>query len=95
MKTALGLNKLNKVVYRKEENIVYVCFVLDSMVNSVKDWYDKNFKYDALGLTKNAHVFHLIRFYDDSRFRDHETIGEERDKYLSEVDMYVQMRRDD
>jgi len=94
MKTALGLNT-NKIVYRKKDNIVYVCFALDSMVRAVEEWYDKNFKYDRWGITKNAHVFHLIRFYDDSRFRDHETIGEERDKYLSEVDMYVQMRRDD
>lgn len=95
MKTALGLDKTSSLIYKRDGNTIYVCFALDSMVRAVEEWYDQNFKYDRWGFTKKAHIFHLIRFYDNSRFSNHATIGEEREKYLDEVDMYVQMRRDD
>lgn len=87
--------ELDEVILRKEKIVVYVDFVLVSMVNSVERWYEEHFRDDKWGTMKKAHAFHVLRLYDPKRFRDHETLGEERIKYLEEVDLYVQMRRDD
>jgi hypothetical protein len=99
MATVLELRQkqklLNEVVLRTKGNIIYVDFVLISMVDAVEDWYKDYYQNDPWNLIRKAHTFHLIRFYDKSRFSNHETLGEERNKYLEEVDIYVQMRRDD
>lgn len=86
---------LNEVILRKIGNVIYVDFVLVSMVNSIESWYTKYYQNDSWNLIRKAHTFHIIRFYREDRFNNHETLGKERDKYLEEVDMYVQMRRDD
>ena len=86
---------LEEVVLRKKDNMIYVDFVLYSMVKAVEKWYDENYQNDPHKLVKKAHTFHIIRFYDRNRFKDHDTLGPQRDKFLEEVDMYVQMRRDD
>jgi hypothetical protein len=94
-----GLKKSNdaieEVVLRTKDNIVYVDFALWSMVKSVEDWYKKNYRDDKYKTAQKAHTFHIIRFYNRNKFKDHDTIGAERDKYLEEVDLYVQTRRDD
>jgi hypothetical protein len=87
--------ELDEVILRKEEVVIYVDFVLVSMVNSVERWYEEHFQDDRWGTMKKAHAFHTIRFYDPARFKDHNTLRDERVKFLEEVDLYVQMRRDD
>jgi hypothetical protein len=97
MKSGLKKNNdaIEEVVLRKKDNVVYVDFALYSMVKSVEDWYIKNYRDDKYGTNRKAHMFHTIRFYDRNRFKNHDTIGTERDKYLEEVDLYVQMKRED
>lgn len=94
-----GLKKkqkiLEEIILSKKENIVYVDFVLTSMVNAIEYWYTEYYQNDPGNLIRKAHTFHLIRFYDRKRFSNHITLSAERNKYLTEVDMYVQMRRDD
>jgi len=88
--------EVDETILRREGSVVYVDFVLVSMVNAVEDWYKQHFQGDdKWGTMRKAHAFHTIRMYDPRRFKDHDTIREERTKYLEEVDLYVQMRRDD
>lgn len=86
---------LKEVVLRKVDNVIYVDFVLVSMVDAVEEWYKDYYQNDPWNLIRKAHTFHLIRFYDEKRFNNHKTLAAERNKYLEEVDVYVQMRRDD
>ena len=86
---------LDEVILKVEGNVIHVDFVLKSLVDSVDDWFDKYYQGDYKKMANKAHNFHIVRFYDRRRFSDHETIGEERDKYLAEIDSYVQERRED
>ena len=86
---------LEKVVLRKEGNVIYVDLVLNSLVKAVEEWYEKHYQCDAWDLHKKANVMQIITRYEDERFRNHETLGKERDKYLEEVDLYIQSRRDE
>jgi hypothetical protein len=86
--------KLAEVILEKKDNVIYVDFVLFSLVEAVKDWYKKYYQGNYKIMSK-SHNFQIVRFYDRRRFSNHTTIGEERDKYLIEIDNYVQMRRDD
>ena len=82
------------VILRREDNVIYVDFVLKSMVDSVDEWFLKYYQGDNPKVMSKAHNFHVIRFYDRERFSDHSTLGPERDKYLLEIDNYVLPRRD-
>ena len=84
-----------EIVLKKKGNIIYVDFALNSMLETVEKAYGKYCTNDPLKFLKNAHKFHLIRFYDKNRFKNHDTISDERYKYLEEVDLYVQMKRND
>ena len=86
---------LEEVILRKKDNIIYVDFVLYSMTTAIEKWYNEYYQYDKYGTYKKSHMTHLVRFYDHKRFSYHKTLGEERDKYLTEIDLYVQMKRDD
>ena len=86
---------IRELVLRKKDNIIYVDLVLYSMVRAVEDWYSKNYQNDPHKFMRKAHTFHLISFYDRNRFNNYKTLGKEREKFLEEVDLYVQMRRDD
>lgn len=88
-------SELEEAVLRRKGTVVYVDFALLSMVKAVERWYEKYYQFDPWGINQKAHTFHIIRFYDRQRFKNHETIGQEREDYLSEVDLYVQMRRED
>jgi hypothetical protein len=88
--------KIDEVIIRREDVVIYVDLALVSMVKAVEDWYKKHFQGDdRWGTMRKAHTFHTIRLYDPKRFKDHNTIRHERVKFLEEVDLYVQMRRDD
>jgi len=88
--------EMREVVLRTEGKVIYVDLVLVSMVKAVEEWYEKHFFSDnPWGTMKKAHTFHVIRLYNTERFKDHNTVAEERIKFLEEVDLYVQMRRDD
>jgi len=76
-------------------NIIFVDFALTSMIKAVEEWYKNYYQHDHRNIMMKAHIFHLIRFYEQERFNNYNTIGEEREKYLEEIDLYVQMRRDD
>ena len=88
-------DKLNEVILKRKENIVYVDFVLVSIVDAIEKWFDDNYQYDIMNINKNAHTFVAIRFYDRKRFSDCRTLGEERNKYLEELNEYIQNRRID
>ena len=88
-------SELDEVILRRKGKVVYVDFALVSMVKSVEEWYEENYQADLWNINQKAHTFHIIRFYEYERFKNHLTIGQERDKYLEEVDLYVQMKRDD
>jgi len=88
--------ELDEVVLKVEDNVVYVDFVLTSVVNAIDDWYKKYYQWDdGIGSKRKAHMFHAIRFYDRMKFRNHKTLYKERDKFLIELDNYIQMRRDE
>ena len=87
--------EIDETILKIEDNVIYVDFVLLSLVNSIETWYKKYYHSDSYNLMVKAHTAHIIRFYDTKRFKDHDTIGEERQKYLEEIDLYVQMRRED
>ena len=88
--------ELDEVVLQKEGNIIYVDFVLVSVVNAIDDWYKKYYQGDdGFGTRRKAHMHHAIRFYDPMKFRDYKNLEKERDKLLKELDEYIQMRRDD
>lgn len=87
--------EINEVITNIDGNVIYTDFVLLSLVNAIEEWYRKYYHNDSYNLMVKAHVAHIIRFYNKKRFSDHTTIGEERRKYLEEIDLYVQMRRED
>jgi len=88
-------DKLNVVILARAENVIYVDFAYLSLYDSIDKWYDLYYQWDKDGSVKSSHLFHLNRFYDKNKFRDHKTIGEERDKLLEGLDLIMQMRRDD
>lgn len=88
-------SEIEEVILRRRGKVIYVDFALVSMVKSVEDWYNNYYQNDPWNVIQKAHTYHIIRFYEYKRFKNHMTIGKERDKYLTEVDLYVQMRRDD
>lgn len=83
------------IVRRTYDNVVEVDLVLNSMVNSLENWYRNYYQNDLLDVVMKAHRTHLIRLYDENRFKNHKTLNDERYKFLEEVDLYVQMRRDE
>lgn len=83
------------VILDRTNNIIYVDFALKSMIDSLENWYNTYYIDDKWGTAKKAHIFHLVRFYNSKRFKDHETIGKEREGFLEEIDLYVQMKRED
>lgn len=87
--------EIAEVVVGQEDEVVYVDFVLSSMVNAVEKWYKKYYQGDTYNMALRAHVHYIINFYKRERFMDHDTIGQERLKYLEEIDLYIQMRRED
>jgi hypothetical protein len=87
--------EIDETILKIEDNVIYVDFVLLSLVNSIETWYKKYYHNDSYNLMVKAHVAHIIRFYDAKRFTNHDILGEERQKYLEEIDLYVQMRRED
>lgn len=88
--------EIDEAIIKTKGNVIYVDFVLVSIVNAIDDWYIKYFQGDdGVGSKRKAHIIHAIRFYDPMKFRNHKTLGEERDKLLIKLDNYVQMRRDD
>jgi len=87
---------LDEVIIRVDDNVVYVDFVLTSVVNAIDDWYKKYYQGDdGIGSKRKAHMFHAMRFYEPMKFKNHKTLDKERDKFLIKVDNYIQMRRDD
>jgi hypothetical protein len=88
-------SELQEVVLKKKGPVIYVDFALVSMVKSVENWYNEYYQTDPWKILQKAHTYHIIRFYDYTRFTNHETIGKERSDYLTEVDLYVQMKRED
>jgi hypothetical protein len=88
-------NILNEVILKEKDNVVYVDFVLVSMVNTIDKWYDEHCKQDKYHTNKRSHKFNIIRFYDRKRFLDYRTIGNERKDYMKEIDLHMQMRRND
>jgi hypothetical protein len=88
-------NNKTEVILLEEENVVYVDFVLKSMIDSVENLYYRCCKDDKYGTKRKSHIFRLTRLYDRKKFSNHETLGQERLKYMNEIDLYFQMRRDD
>lgn len=88
-------DKLEEVILRYKGNVIYVDFVLLSMIDAIEKWYDEYYKFDRYNVVRKSHTFHTLRFYDRKRFNDCKTIGEERIKYLSEVNLYVQSTKED
>jgi len=87
--------EITEVIMEQKDKVVYIDFVLASIINSVEKWYKSYYQGDINDMALKAHIHYLINFYKRERFSDHDTIGEERLKYLEEVDLYIQMRRED
>jgi hypothetical protein len=87
--------EIAEVIVEYKNKVVYIDFVLTSIINSIEKWYKEYYQGDVNNISLNAHIHYLINFYKRERFMDHDTIGEERLKYLEEVDLYIQMRRED
>ena len=90
-----GLRKKNQkaieeVVLRKKDNIIYVDFVLYSMVKSIDE---KNYKDNKWDTNKKSYKFNIIRCYDRNKFNNYKTLGEERKKYLETIDVLMLIRR--
>lgn len=83
------------VVKNAYDNVVEVDLALISMVRAVDKWYDEYYQNDANFTEKSIHKAYLVRFYDSNRFSNYETIGEERLRYLEEIDLYTQTKKDD
>jgi len=83
------------VVLGQEDKIIYTDFVLASLINSVEKWYKEFYQDDTYSMSLKAHIHYIINFYKRERFMNHDTISEERYKYLEEIDLYIQMRRED
>ena len=88
-------DKIKTIVLAREKNIVYVDFAYMSIYEGIDKWYDLYYQWDRDGSVKESHLFHLNRFYDINKFRNHKTIGKERDELLEKLDLLMQMRRDD
>jgi hypothetical protein len=86
---------LDIVIKSAYDNVVEVDFALISMIRAVDRWYRDYYQDDHYLTGRNTHITYLIKFYDSIRFSDHDTIKEERNKYLEEIDLYNQMKRDD
>jgi len=65
------------------------------MYESIEGWYREYYQDDPHGLLRKGHLFLLTRLYDAKKFKDHDTIGQERDRLLEELDLQIQMRRSD
>ena len=87
--------EIAEVIMEQKDEVVYIDFVLASMINSVEKWYKEYYQGDINDTALKAHVQYIINFYRRERFSDHDTIGQERRKYLEEIDLYIQMRRED
>ncbi len=88
-------SEIAEVVIGQDERIVYVDFVLSSLINAIEKWYKSYYQGDTYNMALRSHIHYIINFYDRKRFMNHDTIGEERNKYLEEIDLYIQMRRED
>jgi len=89
------LKRISEVIQKREDNIIHVDFVFLSMYESIDCWYRKYYQDDPNGLLRKGHLFLLTRHYNVKKFNNHDTIGQERDKLLEELDLQVQMRRID
>jgi hypothetical protein len=87
--------KYEEVILRKKDNVIYIDLVLHSMIESVNAWYKTHKQYDPYDTQRRSHKFYLIRMYDNKRFNNYKTLCKERYKYMSEIDLHVQMKRDD
>lgn len=97
MKTTYGLKNsvLAFIIKSAYDNVVEVDLALISMVRAVDKWYNEYYQNDVNFTEKNIHKAYLVRFYDSNRFSNYETIGEERLRYLEEIDLYTQTKKDD
>lgn len=89
------LKRIKEVVIQKTDNVIHVDFVFISLYEAINQWYDKYFRDDPHGLIKRGHLFQLSRMYDRRKFKNHNTLGQERDKFLEDLDLIIQMRRHD
>jgi len=87
--------EIAEVIIDQDERIIYVDFVLSSLINDIEKWYKAYYQGDTYNMALKSHIHYIINFYDRKRFSDHNTLGEERRKYLEEIDLYIQMRRED
>jgi len=88
-------SEIAEVIMEYKDKVVYIDFVLTSIINSIEKWYREYYQGDINDMSLKAHIHYLINFYKRERFMDHDTIGQERLKYLEEIDLYIQMRRED
>jgi hypothetical protein len=79
------------VVLKTKENVIYVDFVFESILKAVETWYKEVIPMEMHNM--DSYIFFLKRRYDDDRFKNHATIGPERDKFLEEIDLEFQARR--
>lgn len=91
-----GCEKTTKeIIIDKKDNVVYVDLVLQSIIKSIDEWYDKNYQNDYMNLVKKSHLFHTTRLYEYKRFKNCKNIGEERETFLEEVNSYVQHKKEE
>lgn len=89
------LKRIQEVVRKREDNIIYVDLVFLSMYDAIDRWYKDNYQDDPNGFLRKGHLFQFTRRYDRKKFNDHNTLGKERDRFLEELDLLIQMRRID
>jgi len=90
------LKRIQEVIRSRTDNIIHVDFVFLSMYEAIEDWYIKYCERDdPHGYVRKAHLFMLTRHYIDGNFKNHATLGEERDKLLIKLDDEMQLRRID
>jgi hypothetical protein len=87
--------EITDVIIKQEDGTIYTDFVLSSMINAVEKWYKEYYQGDVYNMALLSHINYIVNFYKRERFMDHNTIGQERLKYLEEIDLYIQMRRED
>ena len=97
MKMEYGLKNsvLDLIIKNAYDNIVEVDLALISMIRAVDEWYNNYYQNDLYFTEKNVHKTYLVKFYDSRRFCNYQTIGDERIRYLEEIDLYTQMKKDD
>lgn len=88
-------DKIDAIILARAENVIYVDFAYMSIYEAIDKWYDLYYQWDKDGSIKESHLFQLNRFYDINKFKDHKTIGKERNELLEKIDLLMQMRRDD